>query len=508
MSTTTTTPILARYRAVLGAACCGLLLPLACRVDNRGDRDPDEASPTDDDNGEEVGDDDGEGGGDGDANNPLPLVGEALDCGRATNVGDLADGNDAAALRQTTIDRSVFPDALCNDGSAAIFYYRPATDAAASNKWVIELMGGGGCQTADQCAKRWCSVDTNFSKTQMTSTTSPPDTNGTGILARATDRVLAAPNPIETYNQVLIKYCSSDTWRGTRRDVAMNAAHPVTGNPIAYRIHFLGHRIIEATLDTLRREGVGPLVYDDVEMPDLDSASEVILAGASAGGGGTVFNLDWLKERLGANSPGVEVLGLIDSTFGPDLLGLDFSTSTFCSDLQLCSDAAFLGFGYDIQKNTWGADDEASCVQLHRGEEWKCASDTHVIQHHLTTPFFVRQGLGDGLISDPYVEGGLKKDGVAYTLQQFGADVRAQILALPDVQSRAEEGAAITAAAGGFGPVCSKHETLRSTADTLEVTITPNGGSPTRMFDVWNAWRAGAGTTALATQTPSDTHCP
>jgi hypothetical protein len=176
--------------------------------------------------------------------------------------------------------------------------------------------------------------------------------------------------------------------------------------------------------------------------------------------------------------------------------------------MNLCSDAAFLGYGYDIQRNTWGADDEASCAQTHPTELWKCASDTHVIQHHLTTPFFVRQGLGDSLISDPYVQGGLKKDGAAYTIQQFGVDVRAQILALPDLPARAEEGAAITQPAGGFGPVCSKHETLRSTADTFEVTITPSGGDPTRMFDVWNAWRAGTGTMALATQTATDTRCP
>jgi hypothetical protein len=298
-------------------------------------------------------------------------------------VGGLADGNDAVALQEHTLDTTVFPDALCNDGSAAVFYFRPATEAATADKWVIELMGGGGCQTADQCANRWCSVDTNFSKTQMTSTTSPVDTNGTGILARASDQSLAAPNPIESYNQVLIKYCSSDTWRGTRRDVVMDAAHPVTGAPVSYRIHFLGRRIIEATLDTLRRQGVAPLRYRDLELADLDDATEVVLAGASAGGGGTVFNLDWLKDRMDAGGADVDVRGLIDSTFAPDLLGLDFSSSTYCSGMNLCTDAEFLGYGYDIQKNTWGAEDETSCAQTHASELWKCASDTHVIQHHL-----------------------------------------------------------------------------------------------------------------------------
>ncbi len=442
------------------------------------------------------------------ATDPPPLIGQALDCGTATSVGGLADGNDAIALAQHAIDTAAFPDALCNDGSTAVFYYRPATDPAATNKWVIELMGGGGCHSADQCAKRWCSVDTNFSKTQMTSTTSPPDTNGNGILARASDQALPAPNPIEAYNQILIKYCSSDTWRGTQRDLAVEAAHPVTGVPVAYRIHFLGRRILEATLDTLRRDGAPALTYGATQLPDLDDATEVILAGASAGGGGTTFNLDWLQQRLAGQGSSAQVLGLIDSTFAPELVGLDFSTSTYCTAMNLCTDAEFLGYGYDVQTTTWGAEDELSCAQSHPTERWKCASDTHVIQNHLTTPFFVRQGLADGLISDLYVAGGIKTNGVAYTLQRFGADVRAQLLGLPNLRTTAEEGASITKAAGGFGPVCDKHETLRSTADTFQVTITPSGGDPTRMFDVWLAWRAGAGTAALATQTATDTFCP
>ncbi len=62
-------------------------------------------------------------------------------------------------LRHTLTD----PDAVCNDGSPALMYIRPA-DAAyagnmtpASSKWLIFLDGGGGCHDEDACLEtRWC----------------------------------------------------------------------------------------------------------------------------------------------------------------------------------------------------------------------------------------------------------------------------------------------------------------------------------------------------------------
>jgi hypothetical protein len=442
----------------------------------------------------------------------LPLVGEAFDCGKATNVGGLASTTRASALVRQQVDTNRFPDALCNDGTPALFYARAATTPAGRGKWVIQLLGGGACSSAALCAKRWCSVDTNFSKTQMTSSTSPDKTDAEGIFARASDGALPAANPFEDANQVLVKYCSSDTWRGTARDVEAEAPHPVTGVSTRYRIHFLGRRILEAVLATLRRDGVPATVLGaGAELPDLDEASEVVLAGASAGGGGTTFSLDWLRGELRASNPGVEVLGLIDSTFGPDLVGLDYTQGTACSQLGLCSDAAYLGYGLEAQAGLWRAAPDESCSAQHLqdGTAWKCASDTHVVLHHLTTPFFVRQGLSDGLISDPYVEGQLRLGGQLFTLGLFGRQVAAQLEQFPTLASTAEEGSALTKPPGGFGPLCPKHETLRSTADTFNVTISPSAtGSPVRMFDAWTAWRTGATGSVVVSKSASDTRCP
>ena len=74
-------------------------------------------------------------------------------------------GQPGIPLLRRTIDLGVYPDARCNDGSAAVMYIRPANAAYGGNpivnvsrKWVIFLDGGGGCRDADECLlTRWCS---------------------------------------------------------------------------------------------------------------------------------------------------------------------------------------------------------------------------------------------------------------------------------------------------------------------------------------------------------------
>ena len=438
---------------------------------------------------------------------PAPLVGEAFDCGVANATGGIAAASESGPLVRHTIDTALYPDALCNDGSPAIFYIRPARTEAARHKWVLELLGGGGCTSPTLCAKRWCSVDTNFSKTQMTSTTSPARTNGAGILLRPGEVMAQADNPFADYNHVLVKYCSSDTWRGTARDVDVEAPHPKTGAPTRFRIHFLGRRIIESTLDILRK---GDLEVDGVPVPDLDSAEELIFAGASAGGGGVTFNLDWLKETLSSSNSKIEVYGLIDSTFSPNPIGLDYTVSNYCLDAGICTDEALMRFADDAQKTFWKAPPEASCERLRSAsaDTWKCASDTFVMLNHLTTPFFVRQGLNDGLISEPYVENGVRLDGVPFTMELFVAAVRDDLHALHNIPSTSPEAADMTVAPGVFGPRCPKHETLRSNDDTFRTTITPDSGTPRRMFDIWRAWRTGMGETIITSERSGDTTCP
>jgi hypothetical protein len=445
-------------------------------------------------------------GGQGGSPSDVPLIGEVLDCGKTNVAGSLSPGTDASQLVRHDLDTSVFPDALCNDGTTAAFYYRPAASAADADKWVIQLQGGGSCESADECAQRWCNEGTNFSMVGMSTTPAPgAGIDGHGILKR---NPVASDSPIEGYNQVFVKYCSSDFWMGAGRDVVLDGHHPITMEPATYRAHFLGRKILDATLKTLRQDGVPALTYGGSPMPSLDGAKVVLLAGASAGGAGAANNGDYVGDLLRETNPGLEEYGLlIDSIFGPDRIEVGFQDSVFCTGLGLCTAEAVMGAQLGRQDATWKPLREQSCLAAHPNEAWRCTDTTHLILHHVTSPMFVRMGLTDDLISDPYLEHGLTDaSGTPFDLQLFGLTVRSQLLALANLKTTAEESAGITVAPGAFGPVCAKHETLRSDGDIFGVTIDPGAG-PRTMFDVFTAWRGGAQDQQIVTSSMTDTVC-
>jgi hypothetical protein len=430
---------------------------------------------------------------DGDA----PWIGEALRCGEAASVGGLGEARRPAPLARYTLDLATFPDARCNDGSPGIFYARPSTNPDSAT-WVIQLQGGGSCDSAEDCAARWCHDGTAFSMTQMTSTTSPAAIDGEGVLVRGADVPAGASNPLGDAHQVFIKYCSSDLWIGRSTSTIVTGPDPRSGDLTTWQGAFAGAAIIDAVVDTLRgNAGDAP-----ADLPDLDDAAEIVLAGASAGGAGAIHHAD----RLSALLPDAEVRALVDSTFGPDIVEVGFADSPMCTGPQaICSAEAFLRANEEAQRTLWGAEVDASCLSAHATEPWRCANDTHVAEHHVTTPMFVRQGLSDDLLTDPFVNGGLTRDGSAFTLQSWGALVSQQLADLTSGADTPEEPRAVTP--GAFAPRCAKHETLRSTPDTFDVVIRrPNGDA--RMFDTWSRWISGQVPAFTASTSAGDTTCP
>lgn len=409
-------------------------------------------------------------------------------------------------LQRHDLDPTAFPDALCNDGTPAVIYYRPFEGLANRNRWAIQLVGGGSCNDKQGCANRWCSVGTNFSMTQMTSKVAPAvGTVGEGIFERRTD------NPIGNWNQVLVRYCSSDGHAGVSRDVVLDVADPVTGAPRTVRMHFLGARIVDAVIETLRQQGAPGLVYTlggaNTALPDLDQAEQVVFAGASAGGGGVASNVDRLATRLRAANPGVAIRALIDSAFSPDRSKLDYSTTNQCTTFGVCSYAAQMAKIEELSPYDEQAED--SCASWHAQHApttaYACTDRDHLVRHHITTPMFVRMSQTDMLLSQNYVGVFSVPGGGLMTLADFASMTRTDMAALANLKQTAEEGAAITIAPGGFSPVCSKHETLRSTPHTFNTTI---GAAGVTMFQVITAWVTGGSTTFAITPPGGTEVCP
>lgn len=414
----------------------------------------------------------------------VPWVDEALrDCTRRGGAGATAPGE---GLARVDVDPTVFPDARCVDGTGAVFYVRRATGPANANRWVIQLQGGGGCSTGDACASRWCSDETtNFGADKMSSRFAPErGTTGTGILANRPE------NPFEGWNHVFIHYCSSDMWTGRQPEVELEGAHPITGAPTRYRAMFQGKSIFDAVVDSLRRDGVDAVRYtaaggSRVELPDLDEAEEVVLAGASAGGNGVIFNLDRLGTRLreantactGATCP-LRVWGVIDSIYGVNLDRLDFTASVLCSGIGACTSEEYFMLDYANKLAVWASELDDSCEDWHAamstGEGHRCADGNFVIENHLTTPFVLRMGLTDSLIGTNMVERGFtvpERGDATLDLRLFAQLVAEQLRALPSITTTAHERDAITRAPGVFGPRCPKHETISHGPSTYDVRI-------------------------------------
>lgn len=448
------------------------------------------------------------------AGTTVPNIATALECGDGPPVGT---GN-PMQLARVVVDTTKFPDALCNDGTPAVLYFRPYQGEANRNKWQINLHGGGSCESGASCAARWCSCankticpyveePTFFNRNTMTNV-GPASISGDGLFLRGD---AARPNSMGDYNQVELEYCSSDLWSGTSREIVFTAVNPKTNAPVEYSMHVLGAKILDADIATLRQDGVSALVFPygaGGTLPDLDDADEVVFTGDSAGGIGLVNNLDHLADTLRATNPLVTVVGLMDASTAPDFSRLAYDTHV---------DPAIRS--YDDFLDAYASSPlrrDASCTTWHAtnapGSEKICTDPTHVLRHHVTTPFFVRMALLDQLFVANMIDAGLRIAELPgpLTAVRFAVRLQSELATFGTLSTTAEEGAAFSKNPGVFAPACSKHDTIHSNADTFETTITPSGGAALTLLPVFDNWRNGASPAQVLTQsaTAADTSCP
>lgn len=255
---------------------------------------------------------------------------------------------EAVPLQRYTVVNATQRNAVCNDGTPAVYYYRPGTGSGV-NRWVLFLAGGGFCFSVDSCTLRQI-----LNPELMTSLDTPPSVKVDGLLSDA-----KAQNPdFYNANQVAILYCSSDLFSGNR------PASDATGG-----YSFRGWTIFHAVVADLKNRTSGP---------NLKAATEVLLAGTSAGGDGVMVHLDWLTSQL----QHARVRGLNDAGWIPETNTIPLNPTV----------SEILGEAIPL----WNGKPDASCAAANPSAKGRCYLSS--VYPYITTPLFVQESQWDSWV--------------------------------------------------------------------------------------------------------------
>jgi hypothetical protein len=421
----------------------------------------------------------GSGGTAGSGGEAVPLVSE-IECEGGQNPPGtgVAAGDD---LHKVTLD--AYPEAVCNDGSPAILYVRAAGDVANAGRWVFHFQGGGVCGVDYQtCKDRWCGVGP-YKGSKMTSTLAPEVMHADAVFGREPTNLLG------NANQVWLYYCSSDAWAGRAADVVLTNPDDASER---FRMHVRGHDIAMAVFDVLL---AGAVTSDDgiVTMPSLADATEVVVTGTSAGGGGVINNGDAVAALFDPGS--TQVWLVIDALLGPDLGDIDDAV------IASAVEDAFSAAAAATNAATNAFQDE-SCAAAHGGADaWMCSWSPHLRNHHLTTPFFARGDLADPVVFNQYEAAGA-------TIVQYAQWTRTAALGVQNVPSDAEEAAGIVRAPGVYSQGCGQHVGLTNVDYYSAATVEDQNGAPRTLHGAVVSWLLGNDFTAVDTVPPTTSVCP
>jgi hypothetical protein len=259
--------------------------------------------------------------------------------------GTPADAQRSAPMARQEISVPGHPSAHCNDGTLPILYFQPGSGDD-RRKWVIYFQGGGGCATDGACLGR---AEVSHDLTSSNDANLPNTLVADGILSS-----LATVNPdFATYNHVFLHYCSSDAYAGdTERKIG----------PDTWQ--FRGKEIVAAMIDQLSQP-------KDPAQPSLKDATDVLIAGGSAGAMGVHNNLD----RIAASLPNASVKGIADSGWIPVMR--PFGPGMF----DVRPDAAPAYSYYNAQPDD-------SCVAANPDKTGACLAESFAFPY-VKTPMFV-----------------------------------------------------------------------------------------------------------------------
>eukprot|EP01116_Phalansterium_solitarium_P020479 TRINITY_DN6060_c0_g1_i1.p1 TRINITY_DN6060_c0_g1~~TRINITY_DN6060_c0_g1_i1.p1 ORF type:complete len:396 (-),score=118.20 TRINITY_DN6060_c0_g1_i1:162-1349(-) len=183
------------------------------------------------------------------------------------------DGTSTLRLLPESLVESV--GSRCLDGSPAGYYQNLNPQ---SRRFVIYLEGGGYCMNQETCVAR---STTPYGSSKSWPQTMPPTADRDII---SSDKDL---NPdFYADNQIYVPYCSGDVYSGTRKTTSADT----------FDLYFAGHLIIEGIMQDLALTA------------GLAAATEIIVGGYSAGGVGTINNLDFIADKF----PNAKVSGYLN----------------------------------------------------------------------------------------------------------------------------------------------------------------------------------------------------
>ncbi|KAK7471568.1 hypothetical protein BaRGS_00035796, partial [Batillaria attramentaria] len=246
----------------------------------------------------------------------------------------------------------------------------------------------------------------------MSSRKWPRHRKGTGILSWDPEE-----NPYHYQaNMVLIPYCSSDSWSGTKNKTKSED------------FAFMGSLIVEEVIKKLMKKG-------------LRKAKKLMLTGSSAGGTGVLVNIDRVAELVRTRAPQVEVRGLVDAGW---FLDNEPYRGRPCHNAYSCSPIVSVQRGIQM----WEPRLPEMCQAQYASEPWRCYFG-HRLYPTLQTPVYIVQNLYDAAqikvdnVFDENRGSDLSRDQWRYLLQ-LGEQVKATLLNTSAV----------------FAPSCVSHDVL------------------------------------------------
>jgi len=335
------------------------------------------------------------------------------------------------------------PLARCMDGTMGGYYFRKG---AASNKWVLNLQGGGECVTSTRCAEK---ALTNLGSSKHFPATF---TFWDEAAVHLSDVSCYANPGLCEYNQVYLPYCSQDLWSG-QRTAPSNAT---------FGFFFSGHHVLSAVVDDL------------VANRGLADASTLVLTGTSAGGFGVYLNVDWLAARL----PTASVVGA-------PIAGFEFyawpyqgpgHTSSSLADFRR---AAMGGGAYN---KLWNATVSPACGAAYPSEPGACLLPAFLYEH-LAAPLFIMEAQSDSVVlmahdwlpKPPPPPLPLPRAQRAY-MAEFAANQTRWLAAAAKPES----------AHGFFNPACFIH-----TGFTRAITLADGNGGRLSYLEAFSRWLGG-----------------